>query len=109
MVISAEIAAQILRLYNQERWPLGTIARHCGVHHSAVRRVLDRAGLPQARRAYRSKIAPYAGFIEETLRRYPEILASRVHAMCCERGYQGGQSHFRDYIARRRPRKGTPR
>lgn len=105
MVIHPDIEAQILRLCNQERWPVGTTARQLRVHHSVVRRVLESAGVPQQRLVRASKIEPYVGFIEETLQRFPDILASRIHAMCCDRGYVGSESHFRRLIASRRPRR----
>ena len=38
-MIPAELAAKIRRLFHAERWPVGTIARHCGVHHQTVRPV----------------------------------------------------------------------
>jgi transposase len=104
-VIHPDLEAQILRLYNQEHWPVGTIAGELRVHHSVVGRVLTNAELPRKCRVNVSKLDPYAGFIDETLRRYPRILASRLHAMCRERGYLGGASHFRRFISLRRPRK----
>ena len=43
---SAETEARILRFHHVEKWPVGTIARQLGVHHSVVRRVLTQAGTP---------------------------------------------------------------
>ena len=40
-----EIEAEIVRLHGAEHWPIGTIARHLGLHHSVVRRVLGRKEL----------------------------------------------------------------
>ena len=36
MAIAPELRAQILRLFQAERWRVGTIARQLGVHHSTV-------------------------------------------------------------------------
>ncbi|MES3021668.1 MAG: helix-turn-helix domain-containing protein [Pseudomonadota bacterium] len=47
VAIHIETTAQILRLYHAEKWRCGTIARHLGVHHSTVKRVLAQAGLPR--------------------------------------------------------------
>jgi IS30 family transposase len=50
--IDAAMEAEVLRLFAAERWPIGTIARQLGIHHSVVRRVLGRKELlgPKGRR-----------------------------------------------------------
>lgn len=97
-------AAEILRLYHAEKWPIGTIARQLGVHHGVVRRVLAHAGA-EAPRATRPSIAdPYSAFIVQTLTRFPTLRASRLYAMVRERGYPGRPDHFRAVVARYRPR-----
>lgn len=105
-MIPPELEAKILRLHHAEKWPPGTIAKQVGVHHTTVRRVLRRAGLavdePQRRR---SMADPFVPFIEETLKEYPQLTASRLHQMVKERGYPGGPDHFRVIVARYRPRR----
>lgn len=102
-MIPDHLQAEILRLRHVERWKIGTIARHLGVHHEAVRRVLDSSG--RSKRSRRSSLLdPYLGFIRETLERYPRLCASRLYDMCRERGYLGGPDHFRHRVARLRPR-----
>lgn len=60
MTITAELEAQILRLYHVEKWRCGTIARQLHLHHTTVRRVLARAGLPRHGPQLRpSMIEPY--------------------------------------------------
>ena len=104
-MIPAELEAKILRLYHSEKWPLGTIARQVGVHHSTVRRVLAQAGLPAGRVSSRRSMSdPFIPFIEETLKKYPLLRASRLYDMAKERGYPGGPDHFRVIVARYRPR-----
>jgi hypothetical protein len=39
MTISLDLRTQILRLYQVERWPAGTIARQLHVHRDTVKRV----------------------------------------------------------------------
>jgi len=105
-MISAELEARIRRLFHAERWPVGTIARQLGLHHSTVRRALLRDGVPlEALPQRRSKADPFLPFIRQTLEEYPDLRASRLHAMVCERGYDGGPDHFRAIVARHRPRK----
>lgn len=105
MTISAEIEAKILRYHHVEKWRVGTIARQLNVHHSVVTRVLSQAGIPKAQYTKRSSIiAPYMGFITETLDKYPTLTASRLYAMARERGYTGGLDHFRYLISLHRPR-----
>lgn len=105
MAISKELEAKILRYFHVEKWLVGTIAQQLGVHHGTVDRVLSRAGLPKAERPHRaSLIDPYLPFVLQTLKQYPKLTASRLYAMVRERGYSGGEDHFRHLIAHHRPR-----
>ncbi len=104
MAISKELEAKILRYFHVEKWRVGTIARQLGIHHGTVDRVLSQAGLPKAARAHRpSMIDPFLPFIAETLAQFPGLTASRLYAMVRERGYPGGEDHFRHLIAHHRP------
>jgi transposase len=103
-MIPKELEAQILRLSRVEGWSIGTIARQLGVHHESVERVLSADGRPRPTFVRASLLDPYLSFIEETLRRFPTLRASRLYDMCVERGFSGGASQFRARIARLRPR-----
>jgi len=104
-MISPELEAEILRLYDAEHWRVGTIARQLSVHHSTVRRVLSQSGVPAAQPTARASIAdPYLPFMIETLTKYPKLCASRLYEMVKARGYPGGPDHFRAVVARHRPR-----
>lgn len=104
-MIPEELEQKILRLHFVEKWPVGTIANQVGVHHTTVRRVLERQGIAP-RLTVRPSIAdPYLPFIHETLRRHPTLPASRLFAMVVERGYPGTEPHFRRVVSRLRPRK----
>ena len=104
MAISKELEAKILRYFHVEKWRIGTIARQLGIHHGTVDRVLSQAGLPKAARPHRpSMIDPFLPFIVETLEQFPGLTASRLYAMVRERGYPGGEDHFRHLIAHHRP------
>ena len=106
MTIPPEIEAQILRYYHVEKWRIGTIARQLHVHHGTVMRVLAQSGMPRTGPpARRSQIEPYLPFVIETLRKFPTLTASRLHAMVRERGYRGGPDHFRHLVACHRPRR----
>lgn len=105
MTISKEKEAEILRYYHAEKWRIGTIVRQLGVHHSTVNRVLEQNGLPRALRIARpSIIDPFVPLIVETLKTFPDLPASRLYVMACERGYAGCESHFRGRVAELRPR-----
>lgn len=105
-MIPNQTEAQILRLFHAEKWPIGTIARQLGIHHSVVRRVLAQAGVDAARRHVRpSKVDPFVPFIVETLEKWPTLQASRLYVMVKERGYTGRPDHFRSVVARFRPRR----
>jgi hypothetical protein len=89
MVTPPDIEARILRYYHAEKWTVGTIARQLHVHHTVVRRVLARAGLPRIESPRRSKIDAYLPFILQTLETFPTLTASRLYGMVRERGYSG--------------------
>ena len=105
-MIPKELEAKIIRLHLAEHWRIGTIARELALHHTTVRRVLARAGVPaQPHAAPRASIAdPYRAFVREVLEHYPRLHASRLYAMVRERGYPGGSDHFRHLVALERPR-----
>jgi transposase len=104
-MIAPDVKAKILRLHHVERWPPGTIARHLGLHHTTVQRVLVQAGLQEAAHSQRpSMIEPYLPFVRDTLGKYPRLQASRLYTMVKERGYPGGPDHFRHLVALHRPK-----
>jgi hypothetical protein len=72
-VIPKELEAKIVRLHLAERWRIGTIARELTLHHTTVRRVLARLGVPtQPHAAPRASLLdPYRGFVHEVLEKYP--------------------------------------
>ena len=83
---------------------MGTIASQLGVHHAAVERVIAQQGRLRASAVRPSIVDPYLPFIEETLRRFPKLRASRLYDMCVARGYTGAESHFRHRVRALRPR-----
>lgn len=104
-MIPADVVAKIRRLFHAERWPVGTIARHLGLHHSTVRRVLRDDGVPTDAVARRPSMAdPFVPFIVQTLETWPDLRASRLYEMVKQRGYKGAPDHFRAIVARYRPR-----
>lgn len=105
MTIPKEMEAEILRLHFAEKWPKNTIAKQLGLHHSVVERVLINGGVRQDSLRVRPSIAdPFLPFIQEKLEAYNDITATRLFHMVKERGYGGGVDHFRDIVARYRPR-----
>jgi hypothetical protein len=98
MTIDARIEAEIRRLHFAEHFRVGTIVTQLGVHHDVVRRVL---GLLEPRRVPSprpSLVVPFADFIDETLRAYPRLRATRLFDMIKERGYEGSVRTLREYI-----------
>jgi transposase len=105
-MIDKATEADILRLFHAEKWPIGTIATQLQVHHDAVERVLAQEGLDPERLTRRSSmVGPYMQFIKEQLEKFPDLCTSRLFQMAKERGYPGGQDHFRHAVARIRPRR----
>lgn len=105
MTIESEREKKILRYHHVEKWPIGTIARQLGVHHSVVRRVLSQAGIPKSDFLKKTSIiTPFLTFITDTLKTFPKLAASRLYEMVKNRGYTGGEDHFRHLISLYRPR-----
>ena len=105
MAIAPELRAQILRLYQAERWRVGTIASQLHLHRDTVKRVLAQACVMRGEPPLRpSQVDPYLPFMVATLAKFPTLAASRLHAMVRERGYTGGADHFRHIVACHRPR-----
>lgn len=111
-MISSEIEAEIERLWRaQGIHSPGTIARLVQVHRDVAVRVLTNAGLLLAPTKELKAAAPRASmldtfmpFLDETLRKYPEICASRLFAMLKDRKYPGmSPSHVREVVRSRRP------
>ena len=105
MAIAPGLRAQILRLYQAERWRVGTIASQLNLHRDTVKRVLEQACVMRAQAPLRSSLVdPYLPFMVETLTKFPTLTASRLYAMVRSRGYTGGADHFRHIVASHRPR-----
>jgi transposase len=104
-MISKEREGEVLRLYHAEKWPIGTIARQLGLHHTTVQRVLTQSGIADKSASPRASIVdPYVPFMLEVLAKYPKLHASRLFHMVRERGYSGRPDHFRRLVGRLRPR-----
>jgi len=104
MPVTPELRAQILRYRLDELWRTGTIAAQLHVHHGTVERILRQEGLPYVGVVRTSNIDSFLPFIAETLKKLPDLRASRLYAMVKERGYKGGPDHFRHLISHHRPR-----
>ncbi len=111
-MISSETEAEIERLWRAENLRcVGTIARMVCVHRDVVNRVLRTADLLPATSNEFSVAAPrasivdkYLPVIDDTLRKYPEICASRIFVMLKERGYSRvSSSLIREVVSKRRP------
>jgi transposase len=104
MTVSVAVAAEIRRLYFAEHWKRGTIAAQLGVHFDTVVRVLGsfgpKAGSP---RPDARVLEPYVPLVDQTLGRYPRLVATRLYDMLVERGYTGSLRTLRRYVRVARP------
>jgi transposase len=104
MSVSDEVEAEIRRLHFAEHWPVGTVASQTAQHADVVRRVL-KLDTPRTPAAERLRLVdPYKAFIEETLKKYPTLRATRLFDMVKPRGYSGEVRTLRTYVATVRPR-----
>lgn len=101
-VIDVALVARIRQLYYGEHWKVGTIAAELSLHAETVRRALTDAprSLPPPRT---SPVDAYQGFLEETLRQYPRLRATRLFEMIRLRGYSGSVRQLRRRVALLRP------
>ena len=105
MKTTPEVEAEIVRLHYAEHWPVGTIATQLELHPDVVKRVLG-LGVPRPPSQMRPRMVdPYRELIDDTLRRYPKLLATRLYDMLRERGYRGAVRTLREHVALVRPRR----
>jgi transposase len=106
-MISAELHAEIRRLYYAEHWRVGTIAAALGLHRDTVNRAIEaeRFRVPSAR-PRPSKLDPFVPLIREVLAQYPRLRATRLWQMLYERGCRVSVHHLRRLVGKLRP---TPR
>lgn len=106
-MITPEIRAEIRRLVLRDGWKVETVARRFGVHHSVVRRMIrDSAPLDGRRAPKGSLIDPHREFLVSRLGEHPELTSTRLFMELRDRGYAGGISVVRRYIAKvRAPRQ----
>ena len=79
-MISPQNKAETKRLFHAEHWKIGAIARHLGIHHGCVKRILG----PQAytnNRYRKSSLDKWEEYIIQTLEQYPKIRATRLLQM----------------------------
>ena len=101
-MITARLEAEIRRLFFAEHWKRGTIVAQLGVHPDVVKRVVGNLG-PRQRTGGAPLIEPYALFIQDTLKQYPRLRATRLLAMLQARGYSGSIRTLRRYVQVARP------
>ncbi len=85
------------------KMPYCSIAREMGVHYSVVKRIL--AGNPILKVERGTKTAMYLPLIQELLKKYPNIRATRIHVLLVERGYPCGVRRTRTLVSKLRPKK----
>jgi len=115
MTIDEAKEAEIRRLHFAEHWKVGTIATQLGLHHEVVERVL---GLGKGKRSQPpvldrdtlvaaikvpAPLLSYEAFVDETLKQYPRLCATRLYDMLVERGYEGSVRTVRRYAVDVRP------
>ena len=105
--MSQEEIAEARRLFFGEHWKVGTIAAHFLRHPDAIKRAIGADSFVSKGRHAPSKLDPYLGFIEDTLKRYPKLNATRIHEMIVSRGFDGSVRQTRRGVKRLRPAPAT--
>ena len=96
-MISKEQIAAIRRLYYAEHWKIGTIATELGLHADTVKRAVGTERF-KSRVSKRLVTDPFLDFIQQTLKQYPRLRATRLFEMVKARGYKGGDSQLRRVV-----------
>jgi len=106
MTVTPTTEADIRRLFFGEHWKRGTIAAQLAVHADVVQRVIGSLGpRPKAEgTCVPLPLYDFTAFIEETLTRYPRLVATRLYDMLEMRGYKGSLRTLRKYLRHARPR-----
>jgi transposase len=102
MMISKEQIANIRRLFYAEHWKIGTIATELGLHPETVKRAVETEHF-KSRSRRRLLTDPFLDFIEQTLKQYPRLRATRLFEMLRDRGYQGSVRQVRRLVQNLRP------
>jgi transposase len=104
-MITKDLEAKIVLHFTHGKLPVSIIAENLGIHHSVVRRVLQKSPETSYRQTRAKLIDPYVPFLLEQMEKYPKLKASRLYRMAVERGYSGAADHFRTEISKLRPEK----
>ncbi len=107
MTVPHVVEIEIKRLYEVEKWKVGTICAQLGVHEDVVKRVLGLLKPKKPKRSRRPrwyKIAPYFEFIGQTLKQYPSLPSTRLYDMIVARGYTGSERTLCEYVSTVRPK-----
>ena len=102
-MMSPEEIATARRLFFAEHWKVGTISEQLQRHPDAIKRALAADSFWFRKRQGPSRLDPYLGFIEDTLKQYPRLCATRVYEMIVARGYDGSARQTRRAVKRLRP------
>lgn len=102
-MMSPEEIAESRRLFFGEHWKVWTIAEYLHRHPDAVKRAIGADSFVSKSRHAPSKLDPYLGFIEETLKKYPKLRATRIYEMIVSRGFDGSVRQTRRAVKRLRP------
>lgn len=97
MTVTKAVAAEIRRLYFAEHWNGGAgQSRHSSACTSMSSCASSAASGPR-----RAAFVPMPAC--STLARYPRLVATRIHDMLVERGYEGSLRTLRRYVLEARP------
>ena len=102
-MLSIELRAQIRRWFYAEHWKIGTIAKQLEVHHDAVRHALETEKFHRAQTLRPLVTDPYVEFVQQILKDFPRLRATRIFQMIRDRGYTGSVVQLRRLVARLRP------
>lgn len=102
-MLTLEEIAEARRLFFGEHWKVGTIVAHLHRHRDAIERAIGVNAFSHKGQTRASQQDPYISFVEETLKRYPRLKATRIHEMIVARGYEGKIGQTRRLVRRLRP------
>lgn len=98
--MNAETWAEIRRLRGLEKLSVSEIARRLRLDRKTVRGALRSTGVPRRKVPVRpSKLDPFKDYIRARLEAFPRITSVRLLRELAGRGFAGGVSQLKEYVA----------
>lgn len=99
-MVNKETIMQVRHEFYARHLTMNAIADLLGINHQTVKRILDLCGRPHPRRILtKTLLQPYQLHIESLLERTPKLRSTRILQILRDKGYKGGLTQLRTFVA----------